>query len=403
MNMMLILLLLFIPFIQLGYSYYASVSTASAGLVLLLAGKSNLSKLWVNFPVRVIASLLMVVCAASYNDASGQDLLRAAREAIALFLITGCASWSLPAFDSRLANRVLRAIWMVVTGTLVLVVIQTIYLRSHQYFGIPAEYFSQNANTVPGELALLYTNVRPSGSFAEPSYLGGICLALLFAVSPVLKEKRSVRFLAVALLTVVLISRSLSGILFCFLYLAFYARGVVRSPGLFYAFAAVFVIGLFAVAMTDNPISARLLNENGYDLSIASRIFGPLEAIPKILSAHLLGIPLGPFQDMGYAFSHELTAEEMTHNGLLNFVINYGILGFVLIGLLLYSFRNANSLLFVLALSMQNGGFASVDKFVIVAVSMILHNSFQVHLRSKLPPRNVSGVRADRFVRLGAI
>ncbi|MET4447040.1 hypothetical protein ABIB75_005338 [Bradyrhizobium sp. GM2.2] len=378
MTVLVIALLLSLPFVQLGYSYYASVSTAAAALVILLAGRVNLSKLRANFPLRFFASLLMVICTASYEGASGQDVLRAGREALAFFLITGCASWYLPSFDRRLAKKVLATIWVIVSGTLALVAIQAIYLRSHQYFGLPVELYSQNANTVPGELQLLYMDVRPSGTFAEPSYLGGICLSLLFAVSPVLQKKRSVQLLTAFIVAVVLISRSLSGILFTVVYLAYYARKVVRSPRLFYLLLAVLLTASFAVVFTENPISARLLRGDGGDLSITSRIFAPLEAIPTILSLHPLGIPAASFQEMGYAFSHDVTAEEMTHNGLLNLVISYGFFGFVLIGLTIYSFgKNTNGLVFILALSIQNGGFATVDKFVIIALSMILHNSFR--------------------------
>ncbi|MCK1740409.1 hypothetical protein IVA80_05900 [Bradyrhizobium sp. 139] len=367
-----------LPFIQLGYSYYASVSTAAAALTLFIAGRSNYRTLWQqNFVFRSIACLLMIVATASYGGASGQDVLRAAREAVAFFLLTGSALWSLPVFNSRISTRVLLAIWLFGLGTLAMVIIQTVYLRSHAYFGIPMELFSQNTNTLPGELALLYSDLRPSGTFAEPSYLGGVCLSLIFAISPLLKKRRSVQLLVALLLVIVVISRSLSGILFIFLYLSIYMRGTLRSPVIFYGCVVSLFSILLAVTVTDNPISDRLLNGGDYDVSIMGRIFGPLEAIPKILPLYPLGIPLAPFQDMGYSFSRDLTAGEMTHNGLFNLIINYGFVGFLLAGVVLFSFRSTEALVYVLALSIQNGGFLTVDKFVIIALSIMLHNSLR--------------------------
>ncbi|MVT53320.1 hypothetical protein GPL17_22880 [Bradyrhizobium yuanmingense] len=373
-----------LPFIQLGYSYYASVSTAGAALTLFIAGRSNFRTLWrQNLVFRSIACLLMILATASYGGASGQDVLRTVREVVAFFLVTGSASWSLPIFNSRILSRVLFAIWLFGLGTLLMVIVQTVYLRSHAYFGIPMELFSQNTNTLPGELALLYSNLRPSGTFAEPSYLGGICLSLIFAISPLLKKKRSVQLLVALLVAIVAISRSLSGILFIFLYLSIYMRAALRSPAIFYGCVVSLFGILLAVTLTDNPISDRLLTEGNYDASIMGRIFGPLEAIPKILPQYPLGIPLAPFQNMGYSFSGNLAAAEMTHNGLFNLIINYGLVGFLLVGVILFSFRNTEVLVYVLALSIQNGGFLTVDKFVIIALSIMLHNS----LRASTPQR----------------
>jgi hypothetical protein len=368
-----------LPFIQLGYSYYVSVSTAGAALILLIAGKSNFRTLWQqNLVFRSIACLSMIVATASYGGASSPDVLRAVREAVAFFLLTGSALWSIPVFSLRLSARILLAIWLFGLGTLAMVIVQTVYLRSHVYFGIPMELFSQNTNTLPGELALLYSSLRPSGTFAEPSYLGGVCLSLIFAISPLLMQKRSVQLLSALLLLIVVISRSLSGMLFIFVYLLVYMRGALRSPAVFYGCVVSLLGILLAVTLTDNPISDRLLSGGDYDASIMGRIFGPLEAIPKILPLYPLGIPLAPFQGMGYSFSHDLAAGEMTHNGLFNLVINYGFVGFLLGGVVLFSFRSTEAMVYILALSIQNGGFLTVDKFVIVALSIMLHNSLRV-------------------------
>lgn len=383
MSVPLLTLLALLPFVQLGYSYYASVSTLGAILVLLICGHSSLRSLvYDHIIIRSAACLLMVVAAAAYTDVSGQDVLRAAREAVAFFLIAGCATWSLANPNRNILNKVLFGIWLFGLATFAVVIVQTIYLRSHAYFGIPMEYFSQNSNTLPDDLALRYTNLRPSGTFAEPSYLGGVCLSLVFAISPLLKSRRSVQLLTVLLLAIVLVSRSLSGILFVFLYLVFYARRVLRSPISFYLCIVLLVGIAILVASTDNPVSDRLLNGDDFDASIVGRVFGPIEAIPKILSQYPFGIPLAPFQDMGYSFSRDITTVEMTHDGLLNLFINYGLVGFLLVGLIIVSFgRSANTLVYVLAISIQNGGFLTVDKFVIVGFSILLHNSFLSLLR----------------------
>ena len=65
-----------------------------------------------------------------------------------------------------------------------------------------------------------------------------------------------------------------------------------------------------------------------------------------------------------------------TDNGLLNIFINFGYLGFAIVGIILYKLKtNVLLISFVLLSAMFNGAFFSYDKIAVIGFSVLLASS----------------------------
>ncbi len=374
-----VMLIVILPFIQLGVSYYASVGVIGV-LLILWYQREQMPVLFGRFLlVRLAVVALMVIFTWGYPG-SGSDILRAAREGVFFFLATGCTGWRLhaPQRDAAGVSRYARLLCLALFGLLVL---QTIFLSRGVYFGIPKGLFSQNGGVIAGDLDLYYSDIRPNGPYGEPSYLGGVCLCILFALGPLLLKSRLVNHSTGLALVVVVLSRSFSGILFCMLVVFANLWKLVRSFSTRIALAAGIVAVCTLVLMTENTITDRLDKlRSGDDVSSMARVFQPLTIIPDILTRQPTGIPMNRFIDMGYVPAVGVYTEELVHNGLLNLILNYGWAGLAAIAVLIAVLPTLNSRLFVLLLSMQNGAFLTPDKFVLIALSMMIYNTCRVRL-----------------------
>ncbi len=363
-----------LPFIQIGLSYYASVGVLGA-LMLLWYQRKHLPLLLERLLlVRLAVVALMVVLTWGY-PASGADVLRAFREAVFYFLLTGCVGWSLHQGRRDVADAASYA-RLFLAGMLVLTLLQTLFLSRGVYFGLPQALFTQNASAIAGELDLYYSDIRPNGSYGEPSYLGGVCLCMLFAFSPLLlKQGRANQNTGLALATVIL-SRSFSGVVFYLLMLFASLWRLVGSFATRVALVAGIITVCTLVLTTENTVSSRLDRlRSGEDSSSMARVFQPMVLIPDLLTKEPTGIPMSRFMNMGYISSVGAYAEELTHNALLNLILNYGWAGLLAIAVWLCALPDLNSRIFILLLSMQNGAVLTPDKFLLIALSMMIYNT----------------------------
>jgi hypothetical protein len=381
-----------LPFIQLGVSYYASVGVVGA-LVILWYQREHLVVLLERMLIaRLAVVALMVIFTWGYPGS--QDVLRSVREGVFFFLATGSAGWTLHSVRADV-SRATRYARLLCLGLLALAVVQTVFLSRGVYFGIPKGLFSQNGGVIASDLDLYYSDIRPNGPYGEPSYLGAVCLCLLFAFGPLLLKSRLVNHSSALALATVMLSRSFSGLLFCMLMVFANLWKLVRSFATRLAVAAVIVAVCTLVLSTENTVTTRLDRlRSGEDVSSMARVFQPATIIPDILTKSPTGIPMTSFMDMGYVPAVGVYTEDLVHNGLLNLIINYGWAGFLAIGVWMLVLPNLNSCLFVLLLSMQNGAFLTPDKFVLIALSMMIYNA----CRHKAPAA-ASGVK----VRQGAL
>jgi hypothetical protein len=344
-------------------------------VILLAYQRAQLQDLLRNLVFARLAIVVLMVIVTWGYPGSDADVLRSAREGVFFFLMTGCAGWRLPSGVRGVPGAANYA-RLLCFGLLVLVLVQTLFLSRGVYFGIPQALFSQNGETIAGELDLYYSDIRPNGPYGEPSYLGGVCLCLLFAFSPLLLRSGVVRGGAILAVLVVILSRSFSGIVFCLLMAFTGLWGRLRSLSARLALAAAILSVCMVVGMIDNTITARLDRlRSGEDRSSMARVVQPLAIIPDLLIVKPTGMPMHDFVGIGYLPTVGVYAEELSHNAILNLILNYGWIGVLAILVWMYSLPDGSSRLFVSLLAMQNGAVLSPDKFVLISLSMMIYNS----------------------------
>jgi hypothetical protein len=314
------------------------------------------------FAPRFLVAIFMIAAVAFHADAGESDVRRAMREAVVFILMTGCSNWRI--VGSWLAKSKLVLLVVTISSCmLILVLLQLLFIRRGVYFGLPQPWFSQNSGTLPSDLDLLYGKVRAAGTFGEPSYLGGFCLSMLFATSSAGYRDKANRILVMLLIAIPLLSGSASGGLFCGALLAIIAarRAATRGRSLVLHFVAIAIV--VSVAIFVSGMWTRLQNIlSGNDPSAEMRVFAPLRELPGLLVHSPLGV----------AYASHL---QISDNGFLNILFDYGWLGVLLIVPVIgICFRRVESIVYVLLLSFQNGAFFSIDKFCLVASSMMLFN-----------------------------
>jgi hypothetical protein len=279
--------------------------------------------------------------------------------------------------DERAIRKAVKLVLYLGIAMFSLVVVQFISLRSHTYFGLPAVLYVQNGDLIPDENDLRYTEPRAAGTFGEPSYLGGVCLGLIVAISPRLADLREARVVGAVMFTICLVCQTLLGVMANAVYLGYCVVSRMRSSGaalLSLALAAFIGVGALG---TENPFSTRVSAVTaGHDSSAMDRIVDPLIILPGALSKHPLGVPgrilFG--EDM-YAPEVDKEMFAVSHNGLVNFALNYGYVGVGAVFVLMLCAKRGEIRVFILLLSMQNGMLLGFDKFYIIAVCVMLFNS----------------------------
>jgi len=366
-----------IALVQIGFSYWLSVAVFGC-CAICLVNRQNIALLFTNFFfLRASAAIALPVAVAISPDSNFEDILVGCREGLFLFLITGSFYWQWKSIKSNgAADEPAAKVGIFAGSMLILVLIQTLALRSGQYFGIPRDWFVSNRNTIPTELDLANGFMRPNGTFGEPSYLGGVCLMLVFALSPSLINSRKARRAIATLAATALFSTSFSGVLSIASYLLRMTWKQVNPKWLVAGFSIVMSAVGVALLTIDNEISNRLAAVfSGNDVSAWARIFAPILLLPEVFSHSLAGYPKSVFTQLGYIPSIGVRADELGHNALLNLLVGYGVFGLPALFTLFYAAKGADRKLFVFWIACQNGALLAPDKFAIVSFGFMLHNS----------------------------
>lgn len=388
-------LLLLVPFIQLGTSYYGSVAMLLAALaVIRLRGI-----VWTGLKAAPWGPVLAVLMFASLLSGTGddpvQDVLRVGREAVIAVLMiaifTGVSRRSI-----QLNARMIVGLLIVMTsGLLLLTLVQAVALRGGVYVGVPAEWFVTGSGTIPGEKSLYYSKaaLRPSGTFAEPSYLAFVMLSFMMIALASLEARRTGMLLLVVAVLCGLASQAASFVLFAGLIGAIYllqtgsaGRRAISGAVVILAAAAVLLLG------TELGVIARVAGgfQAGGDASIFARIFGPLQALPDFLAKYPFGQPMSLLPAVLYPFAKALGGdpEQFLMNGLLNLFFAYGVIGLPL-AVALLMVRGWLPRLYVISCMMFNGAFLAIDKLALVALTLAIYES--VRRGGSVVPRSARG------------
>ncbi len=359
---------------QIGLSYYLAIQTFT--MALCFASPEKMRELLnTRTLLCVFLAYGMVASTALYPGAGTGDILKAGREAICLLLVVSALGSSM-SLDLENGKSYFRIIAVIAIGLLFLVAAQGVFLSRGIYFGLPQDLFVINSGTLPDELDLIYSRLRPSGTFGEPSYLAAFCVTLAAAISPLWSTSRKAQVLFLVLVAVTYMSLSMLGVLAISVLLCL--RLVQSDKHWVIVFLVLLASGVSVLAIFS--INSEILDRigaiaRGEDVSASSRIFIPLMSLPDILSVNPFGIPLRIFSDMGFLPGVNVPNKSFTHNSIFNVVINYGFVGVCMLGFMFWSAKGFLLKFVLFVLLMQNGSFLAFDKVTLIALLVLIYNT----------------------------
>lgn len=381
--MTIILALLLLPFLQIGLTYYVSVQTFA--LVLIFATRERLRLL---ATPRVVAGFfiayLMVAQTMLFPGAQNSDILRAARQGLCLLLMLGILGSS-QSLTFSTARKVLPILVVLASAQLLLMLIQVIMISRYTYFGLPKDLFVMNAGTLPSELDLIYSKIRASGTFGEPSFLGALCASLVLVIIPLWRDLYKARIVIVLLTAATFLSMSMLGVA---VVTAALVSSLLRSDlrwGLAFGVSGALIALGASSYIIESSLWMRMGNIfSGDDLSANARIFAPLHALPSLISIYPFGIPSAIFSQLTWIPGIQIPPSSLLHNGLFTLISAYGFTGIAIIAILLIISRDNKLRLILLVQMIQNGDGLSFNKVVIIAFVVLLHNTVKAQKISQL-------------------
>jgi len=388
-----ILLLFFcVPFIQLGLSYEWSFQYLAYAAVLLTVRKRLTMMEWCIWAFVYAAMLLGLFY---YLDAEAlfTAILRVSREALGILLVMCAArnaSWRVPAaFLSFMLQSVVFGLFLI---TLLQFVSYT-FLKRPQFF-VPASFFIAGEDTIAsrwlevGRLNGFLANIRVSATYSEPSYLSFVCLCLAMIIHRAAFSTRKTLFLLAILFCTVCLCKSASGVMLFVLLIAYAYRSIVFIPTRMVLFIAVLLLitSITAVVFDFNPVQ-RIMESADPKLEPSGhiRLVMPWKHVATVLTESPLGVPWSELYSFFVQRADEYGAigpvDKSTRilvgqdNGFLNFFIEFGWAGFVVIAGIVAVVRDRLNLLFLLAITQFNGAPFGPDKVALMCFALSCRSS----------------------------
>ena len=214
-----ILSILALPFIQFGINWWISVGSLGS-IVILYAfvryGKIQIFKL----DAGTTAILFMMSLVYIWQDlGNSHSFLRISREALLLMLVVVLNKSYKPLKSTITMQNIEKALLAVMLIEFTIAVCQFFFLPKGIWIGPSADWFGGRGNSIPSLLDLQYSELRPSGTFSEPSYLGIFCVSILIMVSRNFNYSIMNRTTYFVSLVTIVLSQSKSALLFALLML----------------------------------------------------------------------------------------------------------------------------------------------------------------------------------------
>jgi len=381
---------LMLPFMQMGISYYLSFQTLLlVYLVYHLSLKDFIQQslsIYLLFLAMVVPSFLYVV------DHQFHMILWGFRLFICVIILLAVFSHQSRVKVDMLdiEKNILRFMALLCLFTFV----QFIGIKIGHPISLSSGLFVANAGTMEGfEKAAsfgLFSLLRPSAFYGEPSYLSFIVTTLLFMCLSVVQNKRSVWIvIALALLTCAF-SQSLSGIMAIMILLFFYySKG--SSQIFFLVLVTVAILTTILLVFSDHLWFMQRFMNIGTGESSAIRLIMPFELISYTFDHFIFGMSQDVLQS-------EFPAGALgTDNGFLNMFINFGVSGFFIWGLLLFKLRGHwLAIIYLILTSMFNGAFLAFDKIAVIAFCFII-------IKAAVKCSENSNLEKDNHFSIGAV
>jgi hypothetical protein len=366
-------LILLLPAIQFGLSYFASVA---ALLFVLTAWHMRARVTPFTTGVVIVAVSLSLIWTIVFLP-EVPNMPREMRLAAGMLLLF----WGLEGAPRHNFSK-LNGMWpLVVLLLLTLAALaQAVAGRKGIALYVPTKFFI-NSNDV--SLAAAWAEharehgydfkIRPSASFSEPSYLGGVSLFLNFVCLHTLRGRPRLVANAAALIACV-IAQTFFGLLAnAVILFVFYHRHINKSVMLCLAALGLATLALPIFAAEPSRID-RILSGN--DVSVGLRLFQPFDVLGHVLGNAPFGIPMtvAPeyFINNGMVQRFE---DAPFQNGVFNVLFSFGWLGIPVLWLALRTAGGGICALFLLLLMCQNGAPFDFDKIVmaIFAIHLARH------------------------------
>ncbi|TDX62142.1 hypothetical protein EDE12_11148 [Methylosinus sp. sav-2] len=374
--------ILLIPLIQIGVSFwasFASIITIATIWKFRAAFANNVPK----YLHLYIAFMLMFLSILSFHPKDFmQEVLRISREGMFFVLIV----IAIYTFEHRnVIRRIDGAVVAVLCISIAMFMISFIQMNSYKngvYFGFPQDWFVTNQNTIANENDLIFTreNLRPSGTFGEPSYLAFIMLSFIFMLAPI---ARMSKIASIAILMCILtgaVSRSLA--FFLSLPVVYFVPSFIEARISVKIRLIVVSVLLISVSFIFEPVMitvSRLSEVSAAtgDVSTFSRIVAPVLILPEFIFTYPLGVAAENLADAVSPISRGLIPDvgEFFNNGFANLFFEYGIVGFLLASIILRSTSDIRVRCYILYSSIFNGAFLHIDKVGIFILTLAMYRA----------------------------
>ncbi len=383
-------LFLLLPAIQFGLSYFVSVA---AVLFVLLAWHMRMRVMPMQTSIVVIAVSLSLLWATIYLPEM-PNMPREMRLAAGMLLL----AWGLNGTPRHDFSK-LNGMWplMVLLGLTFAALLQYVAGRKGIALYVPTKFFL-NSNDI--SLAAAWAEharehgydftIRPSASFSEPSYLGGISLFLNFVCLHTLRGRA--RLLAnLSAVAACLIAQTFFGLIANLVIMfAFYHRHINKSVMLCLAALGLATLALPIFAAEPSRLE-RILSGN--DVSTGLRVFQPFELLGHVFSDAPFGIPMTA--SLEYFIQHGMVQrfeDAPFQNGALNVMFAFGWVGIAVLWMFLRTAGGGICALFLLLLMCQNGAPFDFDKIVMAIFAIHLAR----HIRSTTDLHTLTRLTAPR-------
>lgn len=357
---MVYLLFSLLPFIQIGINWWIGIPLFC--LILLLISLKFGSNSEINFAFFGFLAGSIILATAINSSGDTRELLRALRELL-VFLFMLLALSPIVFKDRKfLPEKMIRILCLVSLSILLLTLFQFVAIRSGYTFSLPESWYPRKLFT-PTSLDFNYSQIRPSATFTEPSYLGLFSYAILTMGVLLRRKYQNANFLIYTSVVTIALSQSKSGILFsCLLFSSLFIANL-RNRNI-ESLRISTVLPLISILV----VILFLFNFQGLgeSASVQDRILIPTQIVFHFFLSHPFGIPYYQRLELPVLQLETTNWFALSHNGLLNLIFDYGILGVIVIITISLALRNDGVLfLFFIYLGIQNGSFLDFDKAVL--------------------------------------
>lgn len=372
-NKLIFSILILIPFLQLGVSFYESVSF-TIFVISFLWSLSILREKNKEKDIVLIGCLLFLFKSflLIFESFDEKEILITIRE---LVCFTGVILISQKISKARIKLIILKKVIQFLLFIILLIsVLQVYFISKGQYFGFPIEYYVMNKETLDfAEQALFHgTRYRPTSFYGEPSYTGWIVLSIITIVT--LRNEFTTKFKALTFLfgfTIVIISGAFGGIISVGVFAIFYYVRLNKSN------TRIIVISLISIGLFVAFNFLSELNTRITDIALSSD-----ESSIIRFSRPFLYLKESFFE--GKIFGVNNYSELAIDNAGLGLLIHYGILAILLMILIIKFIQNKILVLFLLLALNFNGSFFSFDKIIVLSLVIGLGKCTLIDRKFKL-------------------